>query len=216
MTSAHHDVNASSACVSRAHPPEADGIAPREAHHCGARERRVPCSLCYGKHRKRMVARWQGLARDRNASSHLTTHLTGRTVELSGHTSALLALPLAALLLWSASEGPSPPQEGNSALPAASNLPYYFDAPRGARSSGLSPGDRHGSRVPQSLGPTLLLLDSIVLQETRQSYIGNPMVMFSGPDSSLYVIDSFGQSVLRFDRMGQQIRRYGRAGGGSG
>ena len=135
---------------------------------------------------------------------------------MSGHTSALLTLPLAALLLWSASEGPSPPQEGNSALPAESNLPYYSDAPRGARSSGLSPGDRHGSRVPQSLGPTLLLLDSIVLQETRQSYIGNPMVMFSGLDSSLYVIDSFGQSVLRFDRTGQQIRRYGRAGEGPG
>ena len=60
------------------------------------------------------------------------------------------------------------------------------------------------------------LLDSIVLQETRQSCIGNPMVMFLGPDSSLYVIDSFGQSVLRFDRTGQQIRRYGRAGEGPG
>ena len=42
------------------------------------------------------------------------------------------------------------------------------------------------------------------------------MTMFLGPDSSLYVVDSFAQSVMRFDRAGRQIRTYGRVGEGPG
>lgn len=134
---------------------------------------------------------------------------------MSGRTGILLLL-LAALPFWSAWAGLSPGEDGNGALPAGHDLPYSLDVPQGAGSSGLSPQDRKGTRTTQKLGPTLILLDSIVLQETRRSYIGNPMVMFLGPDSSLYVVDSFGQSVIRFDRTGQQIRRYGRGGEGPG
>lgn len=115
---------------------------------------------------------------------------------MKGQFRALSAPPLAVLLLCALVSPGDPSQR--------------------SRSSDLLDGDRHAPHATQSLGPTLLLLDSIVLQETRESYIGNPMVMFLGPDSTLYVIDSFGQSVMRFDRAGQEIRRYGRAGEGPG
>ena len=143
-------------------------------------------------------------------------HPAGRDTELNGQASFLLLPPLAALLVWCASVQPPSPDLGKDTLPGESTLPRYFDASTGSRSSGLADRDRQASPVSQRLGPTLLLLDSIVLEETRESYIGNPMVMFLGPDSSLYVIDSFGQSVVRFDRTGQQIRRYGREGEGPG
>lgn len=68
----------------------------------------------------------------------------------------------------------------------------------------------------QRSGPTLVLLDSVVLQETQDLYIGQPKEMFVGPDSSLYVMDAFSNSVVRFDRHGRAIRRYGRAGEGPG
>lgn len=118
-------------------------------------------------------------------------------------------------LVWSVTAWPPAPQEGDVGLYGDGNPPPSFAALQGSRSSSLS-GREWYARVPQRLGPTLVLLDSIVLQETAQSYIGNPMTMFLGPDSSLYVIDSFAQTVMRFDQTGQQIRTYGGAGEGPG
>ncbi len=68
----------------------------------------------------------------------------------------------------------------------------------------------------QQLGPALVLLDSMVLEETDTLYIGQPKEMFVGPDSSLYVMDAFGNAVVRFDQRGRAVRKYGREGDGPG
>ena len=68
----------------------------------------------------------------------------------------------------------------------------------------------------QSDGPTLILEDSVVLQETDEHFLGGPMEMFLGDDGSFFVIDSFAGAVLRFGRSGRHIRTYGRRGKGPG
>lgn len=81
---------------------------------------------------------------------------------------------------------------------------------------GLLPATHMNPAVSaQQLGPELMLLDSIVLQETDTLYIGQPKEMFLGPDSSLYVM-AFGNAVVRFDQRGRVIRRFGREGDGPG
>ena len=72
------------------------------------------------------------------------------------------------------------------------------------------------SSQTQRSGPTLVLVDSIVLQETEALYLGQPKEMFVGPDSSLYVIDAFANSVVRFNQRGRAIQSYGREGEGPG
>ena len=69
---------------------------------------------------------------------------------------------------------------------------------------------------PQALGSDLLLLDSIVLQETDDLYVGRAMTMFLGPDSSFFVIDPFANSIVRFDQNGRALRSYGGSGDGPG
>ena len=69
---------------------------------------------------------------------------------------------------------------------------------------------------PQTLGPNLVLLDSIVLQETDDLYVGRAMRMFLGPDSSIFVIDTFANTIVRFDRNGRALRAYGGPGDGPG
>ncbi len=76
--------------------------------------------------------------------------------------------------------------------------------------------DRETKLGPQDLGPTLVLLDSIVLQETDDLYVGRAMTMFLGPDSSLFVIDPFANAIVRFDRNGRALRSYGGTGDGPG
>ncbi len=68
----------------------------------------------------------------------------------------------------------------------------------------------------QDLGPTLILMDSVVLQEDETHYIGQPLEMLLGPDGSFVVTDMFASSATRFDRAGRPIRRFGRSGGGPG
>lgn len=72
------------------------------------------------------------------------------------------------------------------------------------------------SVAAQLAGPSLILEDSVILQETSQVYVGQPVEMFLGDDGSIFVIDGFSNSVVRFDEMGRIVETYGRHGGGPG
>ena len=76
----------------------------------------------------------------------------------------------------------------------------------------LSP---HASKS-QSVGPTLILQDSVVLAETGDTYVGRPVEMFIGDDGSMFVIDAFANRVIRFDKDGHPLQSYGRHGAGPG
>jgi len=66
----------------------------------------------------------------------------------------------------------------------------------------------------QSPGPDLTFLDSLVLEETDEHYVGNPLALFVAPDGSLLVSDGFADTVLRYDATGRLVGRLGRSGGG--
>lgn len=68
----------------------------------------------------------------------------------------------------------------------------------------------------QSAGPTLILQDSVVLAETGDAYVGKPVEMFIGGDSSIFVVDAFANRVIRFGKDGQPLQLYGRHGSGPG
>ena len=68
----------------------------------------------------------------------------------------------------------------------------------------------------QSTGPALILEDSVILQETADVFVAQPVEMFLGDDGSFFVIDGFSNSVLRFGSSGRHVRTYGRRGGGPG
>ena len=70
--------------------------------------------------------------------------------------------------------------------------------------------------VAQSSGPDLVLLDSLVLEETGDDYIGGPLELFVTADGSFMVADGFAETVLRYDAAGQLAGRLGRRGGGPG
>ena len=68
----------------------------------------------------------------------------------------------------------------------------------------------------QNPGPDLILRDSLVLEETEEQYIGNPLALFVAPDGSLLVSDGFAETVLRYDATGRLTGHLGRRGGGPG
>lgn len=68
----------------------------------------------------------------------------------------------------------------------------------------------------QDLGPTLILEDSVVLQESEGHYIGQPGEMVLGPRGSYVVIDFFSANAIRFDGAGRPVRTFGRRGQGPG
>ena len=68
----------------------------------------------------------------------------------------------------------------------------------------------------QNPGPDLTLRDSLVLEETEEHYIGNPLALFVAPDGSLLVSDGFAETVLRYDATGRLTGHLGRRGGGPG
>lgn len=68
----------------------------------------------------------------------------------------------------------------------------------------------------QDSGPDLILRDSIVLEETEEHYIGNPLALFVVPDGSLLVADGFTETVLRYDATGRLVGHWGGRGGGPG
>lgn len=68
----------------------------------------------------------------------------------------------------------------------------------------------------QSFGPNLILVDSLVLEETGEHHIGNPLGLFIERDGQLLVSDGFAETVLRYDATGRLIGRFGRRGQGPG
>ncbi len=68
----------------------------------------------------------------------------------------------------------------------------------------------------QNPGPDLILRDSLVLEETEEHYIGNPLALFVAPDGSMLVSDGFAETVLRYDATGRLTGHLGRRGGGPG
>ncbi|MDE2782457.1 MAG: hypothetical protein OXK77_05845 [Gemmatimonadota bacterium] len=86
------------------------------------------------------------------------------------------------------------------AIPLALSLPTLFN----------------GVSAAQIDGPDLILLDSLVLEETGEHHIGNPLGLFVGADGSVLVSDGFAQTVLRYDTTGRLIGRFGRGGQGPG
>ena len=86
------------------------------------------------------------------------------------------------------------------AFPLALGLPAFF--------SSVSP--------VQSSGPDLILLDSLVLEETGEHHIGNPLGLFVERDGLMLVSDGFAETVLRYDATGRMIGRFGRRGQGPG
>lgn len=70
--------------------------------------------------------------------------------------------------------------------------------------------------VAQPLGPTLILEDSVVLEETDDMFLGQPVEMLIGTDGAIFVIDGFSNSVAHFDSRGRQVRTYGGPGRGPG
>lgn len=68
----------------------------------------------------------------------------------------------------------------------------------------------------QNPGPDLILRDSLVLEETEEHYIGNPLALFVSPDGSLMVSDGFAETVLRYDATGRLTGHLGGRGGGPG
>jgi len=68
----------------------------------------------------------------------------------------------------------------------------------------------------QDLGPTLIQVDSVVLQESEDHYIGQPGEMILGPEGSFVIVDFFSASAIRFDGAGLPIRTFGRRGQGPG
>ncbi len=65
-------------------------------------------------------------------------------------------------------------------------------------------------------GPTLILEDSVVLQENEEFFAGAPAELLPGADDSYFVFDAHESRVLHFDGSGRPLRAYGRRGNGPG
>ncbi len=66
------------------------------------------------------------------------------------------------------------------------------------------------------LGPKLTLEDSVVLRETDEHYVGQPVSLIPAGDGSFLIADGFSNSVLHFDSRGRYQRTFGRKGDGPG
>ncbi len=90
-----------------------------------------------------------------------------------------------------------------------------LDVPTMPLISGLLVAFSNGAAA-QNPGPDLILRDSLVLEETEEHYIGNPLALFVAPDGALLVSDGFAETVLRYDATGRLTGHLGRRGGGPG
>lgn len=74
--------------------------------------------------------------------------------------------------------------------------------------------------VSQSLsaqtGPALILEDSVVLRETDDHQVGQPVSLIPAGDGSFFVADGYSNSVLHFDSRGRHVRTFGQKGEGPG
>lgn len=83
-------------------------------------------------------------------------------------------------------------------------------------SAALAVASLPADTAAQNPGPDLILRDSLVLEETEEYYIGNPLALFVAPDGSLLVSDGFAETVLRYDATGRLTGHLGGRGGGPG
>lgn len=65
-------------------------------------------------------------------------------------------------------------------------------------------------------GPALILEDSVVLRETDDHQLGQPVSLIPAGDGSFLIADGYLNSVLHFDSRGRFVRTFGRKGEGPG
>ncbi len=76
-----------------------------------------------------------------------------------------------------------------------------------------APGSLFATQNP---GPDLVFLDSLLLEETDDHYVGNPMALQVTTDGSLFVSDGFSDAVLHYNATGMLIGHLGGKGDGPG
>lgn len=74
-------------------------------------------------------------------------------------------------------------------------------------------GEDEAARAPQ---PTVVLTDSVELEENDSTFIGAAAYMVADRSGSVYVSDAMNGHVLQFDAEGRLVRRFGRSGSGPG
>lgn len=65
-------------------------------------------------------------------------------------------------------------------------------------------------------GPSLILLDTLILQEDAEHYVSAPIDVVQGTDGSLLISDAFANAILQFDSAGRFVRAFGGPGQGPG
>ena len=65
-------------------------------------------------------------------------------------------------------------------------------------------------------GPSLILLDTLILQEDAEHYVSAPIDVVQGTDGSLLISDAFANAILQFDGAGRFVRALGGLGQGPG
>ena len=80
----------------------------------------------------------------------------------------------------------------------------------------LGPATMHPQFLSAQMGPTLILEESVVLRETDDHYLGQPVSLIPVGDGSFLIADGFSNSVLHFDSRGRFQRTFGQEGEGPG
>ena len=65
-------------------------------------------------------------------------------------------------------------------------------------------------------GPSLILLDTLILQEDAEHYVSAPVGVLQGRDGSYLISDAFANAILQFDSDGRFVRAFGGPGQGPG
>lgn len=65
-------------------------------------------------------------------------------------------------------------------------------------------------------GPSLILLDTLILQEDAEYYVSAPVGILQGHDGSYLISDAFANAILEFDSDGRFVRAFGGPGQGPG
>jgi hypothetical protein len=73
-----------------------------------------------------------------------------------------------------------------------------------------------GTGGPPGEGLRLVLVDSVVLQESGAASLGAPATLAAGSDGGVFVSDGTSGELLHFARGGELVRRIGRKGSGPG
>lgn len=65
-------------------------------------------------------------------------------------------------------------------------------------------------------GPSLILLDTLILQEDAEYFVSAPVGVLQGSDGSYLIPDAFANAILQFDGDGRFVRAFGGPGQGPG